>query len=157
MTSISYYYNTEYMTKWNYSLTWYDVAIHIACRPGLWLTLTCSTSPLKPLNRIKQNLTGSNIPTSSTRFMYFRPIGTLRWPPWPLIGWEFFTRPVRDVDILQYYGKIRHPSSQGSCCNVKVKWNTAPVQSGMLFYCSIMVNTTPVQSGLLIKCTIMAQ
>ena len=27
MTSISYYYITEYMTNWKQSLTWYDVAI----------------------------------------------------------------------------------------------------------------------------------
>ena len=119
MTPISYNCNTEYTTKWKHSLTWYDVAINIACRPGLWLTHTFSTSPLIPLNRIKQNLTGSNIPTSSTRFMFCRPIGKIRWPPWHLIGWEFFTRQVRDLDILQLYGKIRHPSSQASCWNVK--------------------------------------
>ena len=26
---------------------------------------------------------------------------------------KYDTRPVRDVVILQYYGRIRHPSSQG--------------------------------------------
>ena len=29
MTSISYDYITEYMTKWKHSLAWYDVAINI--------------------------------------------------------------------------------------------------------------------------------
>ena len=43
-------------------------------RPGLWLAGTCSTS-LKPLNGIQRNLTGSKIPTSSTKFVFFEPIG----------------------------------------------------------------------------------
>ena len=38
-------------------------------RPGLWLTETFSTSPLEPLNGIQRNLTGSNISTSSAKFM----------------------------------------------------------------------------------------
>ena len=59
-------------------------------RPGLWLAETCSTSSLKPLNGIQRNLTGSKISTSSTKFMFFRPIGKTRWPPWPLIGWDIF-------------------------------------------------------------------
>ena len=59
-------------------------------RPGLWLADTFSTSPLKPLNRIQQNLTGSKISTSSTKFVFFWPIGKTRWPPWPLIGWHIF-------------------------------------------------------------------
>ena len=59
-------------------------------RPGLWLTETFSTSPLKPLNGIQQNVTGSKISTSSTKFVFFGPIGKTRWPPWPLIGWDIF-------------------------------------------------------------------
>ena len=59
-------------------------------RPGLWLAETFSTSPLKPLNGIQQNLTGSKISTSTTKFVFFRPIGKTRWPPWPLIGWDIF-------------------------------------------------------------------
>ena len=57
-------------------------------RPGLWLAEIFSTSPLKPLNRIQRNLTGSKISTSSTKFVFFRPIGKTRWLPWPLIGWD---------------------------------------------------------------------
>ena len=57
-------------------------------RPGLWLAETFSTSPLKPLNWIQRNLTGSKISTSSTKFVFFGPIGKTRWPPWPLIGWD---------------------------------------------------------------------
>ena len=59
-------------------------------RPGLWLAGTFSTSPLKPLNGIQRNLTGSKISTSSTKFVFFGPIGKTRWPPWPLIGWDIF-------------------------------------------------------------------
>ena len=59
-------------------------------RPGLWLAETFSTSPLKPLNGIQQNMTGSKILTSSTKFVFFGPIGKTRLPPWPLIGWDIF-------------------------------------------------------------------
>ena len=59
-------------------------------RPGLWLADTFSTSSLKSLNRIQQNLTGSKISTPSTKFVFFGPIGKTRWPPWPLIGWDIF-------------------------------------------------------------------
>ena len=57
-------------------------------RPGLWLAEKFSTSPLKPLNGIQQNLTGSKISMSSTKFVFFVPIGKTRWPPWPLIDWD---------------------------------------------------------------------
>ena len=59
-------------------------------RPGLWLAETFSTSPLKPLNGIQRNLRGSKILTSSTKFVFFGPIGKTRWPPLPLIGWDIF-------------------------------------------------------------------
>ena len=60
-------------------------------RPGLWLAETFSTSPLKPLNGIQQNLAGSKISTSSTKFVFFfEPIGKTRWPPRPLICWDIF-------------------------------------------------------------------
>ena len=59
-------------------------------RPGLWLAETFSTSLRKPLNRIQWNLTESKISRSSTKFVFFGPIGKTRWPPWPLIGWDIF-------------------------------------------------------------------
>ena len=61
-------------------------------RPGLWLAETFSASPLKPLNRIPRNLTGSKISTSSTNYQVcvFLPIGKTRWPPRLLIGWDIF-------------------------------------------------------------------
>ena len=57
-------------------------------RPSL--TFTFLTSPLKLLNRIQRNLTGSKISTSSTKFVFFGPIGKTRWPPRALIGWDTF-------------------------------------------------------------------
>ena len=59
-------------------------------RPGLWLAETFSTSPLKLQNGIQRNLIGSKISTSSTKFVFFGPIGKTRWPPWPLTGWDIF-------------------------------------------------------------------
>ena len=59
-------------------------------RPGLWLAETFSTFPLKPLNVIQWNFTGSNISTSSTKFAFFGSIGKTKWPPWPLIGSKIF-------------------------------------------------------------------
>ena len=56
----------------------------------LSLTFTFSTSSLNPLNGIQRNLTGSKILTSSTKFVFFGPIGKTRWPPWPLIVWDVF-------------------------------------------------------------------
>ena len=58
--------------------------------PNLWLAEIFSTSPLKPLKRIQQNLTGSKILTPSTKFVFFGSIGKTRWPPWPLIGLDIF-------------------------------------------------------------------
>ena len=57
---------------------------------GLWLADTFSTSPLKLLIGIQRNLTGSKISTSSTKYVFFGPIGKTRWPPWCLIGWDIF-------------------------------------------------------------------
>ena len=47
--------------------------------------------PLKPLNRIQPNLPGSKISTSSTKFVFFEPIGKPRSQPRPLTDWDIFT------------------------------------------------------------------
>ena len=49
-------------------------------RPGLWLAEALSSSSLKPLNVTQRNLTGSKIPTSSTKFVFFGPIRKTRCP-----------------------------------------------------------------------------
>ena len=59
-------------------------------RPCLWLVETFSTSPLKLLNGIQWNMTGSKIITTSGKFVFFGPIGKTRWPYWRLIGRDIF-------------------------------------------------------------------
>ena len=49
-----------------------------------------STSHLKPLNGIQRNLTGSTISMFSIKFVFFGPIGKIRWQQSPLIGWDIF-------------------------------------------------------------------
>ena len=50
-------------------------------RPGLWLAETFSTSPLKLLNGIQWNVTGSKTSTSSTKFVFFGPMSKQNLPP----------------------------------------------------------------------------
>ena len=57
---------------------------------GHWLAETFSTSPLKPLNGIQRNFTGSKLSISSTKFVFCWLIGKTRWPLWPLIGRDIF-------------------------------------------------------------------
>ena len=58
--------------------------------PGLWLTETFSTSSLKPLNGMQRNLARSKISSSSSKVVFFGPIGKSRWQPWPLISRDIF-------------------------------------------------------------------
>ena len=58
--------------------------------PRIWLAETFPTSPLKRLNGIQRNLTGSKISTPSTKFVFLGRSEKTRWPPWPLIGWHIF-------------------------------------------------------------------
>ena len=46
--------------------------------------------PLKRLNRIQRNLTGSKLLMPFITFVFFGPTQKTRWPPWPLIGWDIF-------------------------------------------------------------------
>ena len=66
-------------------------------RPGRWLADTFSTFPLKLLNGIQRNLTGSKISTSSTKFLYGL-IGKTRWPLWRL---TFFTSRLKPLNGIQ--------------------------------------------------------
>ena len=59
-------------------------------RHDLWLAKTFLTSPLKLLNGVQQNLTGSKISMFFSKFVFLGSIGKTRWPPWPLIGWDIF-------------------------------------------------------------------
>ena len=52
--------------------------------PGLWFADIFLTSPLKPLNGIQRNLTGSKIATSSTKFVFCGLISKQKCLPWPI-------------------------------------------------------------------------
>ena len=67
-------------------------------QPCLWLAETFSTSSLKPLNGIQQNLTESKISTPSTKFVFFRSIRKTRWLPRALIGWDIFDFPSESAE-----------------------------------------------------------
>ena len=62
----------------------------LKCTMGCPSSLIFSTSALKTLNGIQQNLTGSKISTSSSKFVFLEAIGKTRWPPRPLIGRYIF-------------------------------------------------------------------
>ena len=89
---------TEFNKTWEEA--WFQRPLPSSCfsgrsqkqdgRLGLWLAERFLTSPLKPLNGIQPNLTGSKISTSSTKFVFFGSIWKTRWLPWPLIGWDIF-------------------------------------------------------------------
>ena len=102
--SVGVNFSYFWLLLWNclmeFNETWQEATLQSLCfsdrsekqdgHPGLWLAETFLTSPLKPLNGIQWNLTWSKISTSSTKFVFFGPIGKTRWPPWLLIGWEIF-------------------------------------------------------------------
>ena len=68
-------------------------------RPSLWFAETFWSSPLKPLKGIQRNLTESKTSMSSTKFVFFDPIGKTRWPPWPLIVWDIFDFSSETADL----------------------------------------------------------
>ena len=70
-------------------------------RPSLWLAETFSTSPLKALNGIQLNLTGSKISTSSRKFLFFRPIVKQDGRPGLLFAETFSTSPLNPLNRIQ--------------------------------------------------------
>ena len=60
-----------------------------------------STSPLKPLNGIQRNLTGSKIATSSTKFVFFGPIGKQDGRPGLWLAEKFSTSPLKPLNAIQ--------------------------------------------------------
>jgi hypothetical protein len=64
-----------------------DMKFKMAATAGLSLTLDPmgemfqNASSLKPLEQLKPNCPGMIIGRSSTKFLFFMPIGNPRWPP----------------------------------------------------------------------------
>ena len=70
------------------------------------------TSPLKPLNGIKRNLTESNISTPSTKFVFFEPIGKQDGRPSLWLAWDifyFFSEPLNGIQRNLTGSKISTP------------------------------------------------
>ena len=70
-------------------------------RPCLWLAETFFTSRLKPLNGIQWNLTGSQISMSSTKFVFFGPIGKQDGHPGVWLSETFSTSPLKPLNGIQ--------------------------------------------------------
>ena len=60
-----------------------------------------STSPLKPLNGIQRNLTGSKISNSSTKFLFFGLIGKTKGRPGLWLAETFSTSPLKPLNGIQ--------------------------------------------------------
>ena len=69
-------------------------------RPGLWLAETFSTIHLTSQNRIQLSLAGNKISVSSTKFVFFGPIGKTRWPPRPSLA-EIFSTSLKPQNGIQ--------------------------------------------------------
>ena len=84
-------------------------------RPGLWLAETFSTSPLKPLNGIQRNLTGSKILTPSTKFVFLGRLELQDGHPGLLFAEIFSNSPLKPLNEIQRIlrvSKILKPSSK---------------------------------------------
>ena len=85
-------------------------------RPGLWLAETFSTSPLKPLNGIQRNLTGSKIATPSTNFFFFAGRSEKQdGRPGLWLAETFSTSPLKPLNGIQRNltgSKISTPSTK---------------------------------------------
>ena len=99
--------------------------------PGLWLAETVSTSPLKPLNGIQWNLTGSKISMSSNKFVFYGSIGITRWPPGVWLAETFLTslEPLNRIQWNLAGSKISTSSTKFVFCGPieKSRWSSLPL------------------------------
>ena len=101
--------------------------------PSLSLAETFSTSSLKPLNRIRRNLTGSKISTSFTKSVFFGPIGKKNGRHGPWLAETFLTSPLKLLSGIQrnLTGSKISTSSTKLCFSVWwVNKNYRPGRSG---------------------------
>ena len=92
--------------KWTIVVRLPTVCPSVRPSPVRRYLFTFATSSLKPLNGIPRSLTGSKILTSSTKFVFFGPIGKTRWPPGPPIGWflfDFFSETIERNTTKLYW------------------------------------------------------
>ena len=87
MIKAKLYMNVHWMVLYNLKVFCSDMKFKMAATAGLSLTLDPmgkmfqNASSLKPLGQLKPNCPGMIIGRSSTKFMFFMPIGNPRWPP----------------------------------------------------------------------------
>ena len=64
--------------------------------------------------KFNENLTGSKISMSSTKFVFLGPIGKTRWPPWLLICWVFFDLVAHCTQVhdMWPFGPLVHNSTE---------------------------------------------
>ena len=81
------YMNVHWMVLYKLYVFCCDMKFKMAATAGLSLTLDPmgkmfqNASSLKPLGQLKPNCPGMNIGRSSTKCLFFMPIGNPRWPP----------------------------------------------------------------------------
>ena len=107
MIKAKLYMNVHWMVLYKLYVFYSDMKIQMAATAGLNLTLDPmgkmfqNASSLKPLGQLKPNCPGMIIGRSSTKFMFFMPIGNPGWPP--------------PQDIYQHWTQwenVQMPSSQ---------------------------------------------
>ena len=87
MIKAKLYMNVHWMVLYNLKVFCSDMKFKMAATAGLSLTLdpmgkmVQNASSLKPLGQLKPNCPGMIIGRSSTKFLFFMPIGNPRWPP----------------------------------------------------------------------------
>ena len=87
MIKAKLYMNVDWMVLYNLCVFCSDMKVKMAAMAGLSLTLDPigkmfqNASSLKPLGQLKPNCPGMIIGRSSTKFLFFMPIGNPRWPP----------------------------------------------------------------------------
>ena len=87
MIKAKLYMNVHWMVLYNLKVFCSDMKFKMAATAGLSLTLDPmgkmfqNASSLKPLGQLKPNCPGMIIGRSSTKSLFYMPIGNPRWPP----------------------------------------------------------------------------